>query len=198
MLFEFIRKLTIPFSQIEEFVPKKGKILDVGCGHGAFSRMLAQNFPETKVLGIDPSNHKITMAKSNSLNLPNLSYKNSYLKDIQGNFDCIVIMDVLYLLPHEEKIKTLKLCSKLLNKNGLLILNEIDYKPTSLMFKLLFLEEIIMVKTLKYTYSDKRELFFLSTKNYLKELKKIGYTIITSKDIQGVLPYHHTMYIAKK
>ncbi|MDO8619147.1 MAG: class I SAM-dependent methyltransferase [Candidatus Daviesbacteria bacterium] len=197
MLFEFIRKLTIPFNEIAKYVPNNGKILDVGCGHGAFSRMMAQRCPQLSVLGIDPSDYKITIAKSKSLNITNLRYRTSYLKNIHTKFDCIVIMDVLYLFPPNEKIKTLQLCYKLLNKNGVLILSEIDNRQ-NLMFRLLFLEEILMVKILKYTYSDNRGLFFLDGKNYLKEFKKIGFKIISKKTIRGALPYQHILYVGKK
>lgn len=197
MLFEYIRKLTIPFNQIEQYVPKKGKILDVGCGHGTFSRMLAQKFPKTKILGVDPSDHKIAIAKSKSSNIPNATYKISYLKDIDSAFDCIVIMDVLYLMPNNEKNQTLKLCLKLLKKNGLLLICEIVSKP-SLMFKLSYLEEIIMVKILKYTYSDKEKMFFLDTKDYLKMIRDAGFKTITYERLRAILPYQRIMYIAKK
>lgn len=196
MLFEFIRKLTIPFNQIETYIPKKGRILDVGCGHGVFSRMVAQKYPDLEVLGIDPSDHKIDIAKSKSPYLPNLSYKNLYLKDVHESFDCITIMDVLYLLPNSKKIEILSLSKKLLQKNGLLILNEIDTSQ-GLIFKFLFLEEIIMVKLLKYTFSDNKKLFFLNSKGYTRELKNLGFKT-TAKKIKGFLPFYHIMYLAKK
>ena len=197
MLFEFIRKLTIPFNQIEKSVPNHGKILDVGCGHGILSRIIAQNYPQTKVLGIDPSNYKINIARLKSRNIPNLEYKCSYLKDIHGIFDCIIITDVLYLFSGEERIIILKGCYKLLKKGGLLIICEIDSKP-SFMFWLSYLEEIIMVKIIKYTYSDMKKIFFLDTKSQLKNLKDVGFKVITHKNIQSILPYHRIMYISEK
>lgn len=197
MLFESIRKLTIPFNQIIKYVPDRGKILDVGCGHGIFSRMIAQDYPRTKVLGIDPSNYKIEIAKSKSKNIPNLNHKRSYLKDIQGKFDCIVITDVLYLMLVKEKITTLKACYKLLKKDGLLIICELDNKP-NLMFLMSYLEEIVMVKIVKYTYSDSRRVSFLDTKSHLKILKEAGFKIISHKNIKPVLPYNRIVYIAKR
>ncbi len=195
MFFEFIRKLTIPFNQLIKYVPDHGKILDVGCGHGTFSKMIAQSYPRTEVLGIDPSSYKINIAKSR--NSPNLNYRHSYLKDIRDTFDCIVITDVLYLLPIEEKIKTLTACYGLLNKGGSLIICELDNKQ-NLMFWLSYLEELIMVKLIKYTYSDMRRILFLSTKMYLKILRNIEFKVITHKKIRAFLPYHRIMYIAKK
>lgn len=197
MLFESIRKLTIPFNQVIKYVPNRGKILDVGCGHGIFSRMIAQDYPRTKVLGVDPSSYKINIAKSQSGNIPNLDYRRSYLKDVRGKFDCIVITDVLYLLSVEEKIKTLKACYKLLNRGGLLIVCELDSKP-NLMFWLSYLEETVMVRIVKYTYSDRRKIFFLDAKSHLKILREVGFKIITHKNIKSVLPYNRIMYIAKR
>lgn len=194
MIFEFIRKLTLPFEKIEKYVPKEGKILDVGCGHGVFSEMLAQKSSQREVLGIDPSSHKVRLAKSKLKNIPNIKFRTAYLADIQGKFDCIVIIDVLYLLPDNEKVEILSRCKKLLKKNGVLILKEVD-KTSSPMFFITYLEENIMVKLLKYTYSDKRELYFLNSQNYLKLFKNLGFKNIIWKSIPGIIPYPHMLFV---
>jgi SAM-dependent methyltransferase len=47
-------------------------VVDVGCGHGGFSRALAAFFPE--VLGVDVSAHAVARARDESAGLENVSY----------------------------------------------------------------------------------------------------------------------------
>ena len=47
-MYELIRRLLCPFEDLAKFLPSEGKILDVGCGHGIFARVLAKNHPERK------------------------------------------------------------------------------------------------------------------------------------------------------
>lgn len=48
-------------------------IVDVGCGNGRFSRLLATHFP--KVLGIDVSPHAVERAKAESRGFDNVAYR---------------------------------------------------------------------------------------------------------------------------
>jgi len=192
-----IRSLICPFDQIEPFVPRQGKILDFGCGHGIFSALLVKKSLNRKVLGIDPSEHKIKLAQKHYNGIKNLQFKKAYLKDVKRvKYDCIVIIDVLYLLSNKAKLKTLNLAKKLLNKNGVLILKTISHNPKWL-FTLVKLEEKLMVKILKYTYSDTLGLYFLSEEKYQQLLNKAGFTIIDERLIQGI-PYRQQLIIAKK
>ncbi|OIQ83905.1 trans-aconitate 2-methyltransferase [mine drainage metagenome] len=45
------------------FLPRKGNILDVGCGHGQMTRWMARESPEAAVLGIDFSRQQIDVAR---------------------------------------------------------------------------------------------------------------------------------------
>lgn len=47
-------------------------VLDVGCGHGRFSRALAAAFPQ--VIGVDVSAHAVARAREESADMDNLSY----------------------------------------------------------------------------------------------------------------------------
>lgn len=195
MFYAFIRNLTCPFEKIEEFVPKKGKILDVGCGHGLFSKLMAEKSGDRQILGIDPSVKKIKAAEKGN-KLDNLSFKATYLEKINEKFDCISIVDMLYLLPDDQKLKLLENCRKLLNKDGRLILVENGFGK-EFIFSILKLQESIMTKILKFTYSDFRGLYFLDSNNYRKLLIEAGFRVITEKNLKSVIPYPHVMFVVK-
>ena len=194
-MFEFIRSLLCPFEQIEKYVPERGNILDVGSGHGTFSFLLSKN-SKRKVLGIDPSPKKILSAKKKIF--PNLKFKKKYIHDLNGKkFDCITIIDVLYLLPENEKSSLLKKAKNLLKKGGYLIL-VINGRKDLISYKLLNLEETIMVKILKKTYSDNKKLYFRDNLFYKKLLKKLVFRILLQKELTSKLGYPpHILFLAK-
>lgn len=199
MLFELIRSALCPFDQIETYVPKKGKILDLGCGHGIFCRLLIKRSPSRRVLGIDPQLAKINIATRAVNGMKNIEFKKGVLEDItKFKFDCITIIDVLYLLSPSKKTTLLKRVKKLLKPKGYLVLVEVSSKP-SFLYNLIKLEEYIMVKIFQYTYSDTKNLYFQSDNNYLKLLKKTGFKNIRFKKIQGLSPYpKHILFLGYK
>ena len=198
MFFDIIRSTLCPFNKIETFIPKVGKILDVGCGNGIFCELLIKKSMKRRVIGIDPSDHKIKLAKQKIEGVKNIQFKKSFLKDINGYFNCISVIDVLYLFSPNEKIKLLKKANQLLKKNGSLILVEVSSEPRFL-YNLIKLEEYFMVKTLKYTYSKTRDLFFQPNSQYIKLLKEAGFKNIKTENIQGISPYpKHILFIGYK
>lgn len=195
-LFEFIRGLVCPFPEIERFVPKKGKILDVGCGHGVFSSLLAKTSSERKVLGIDPSREKIKLAGSRHRE-KNLKFARKYLSKIEGKYDAAVLIDVLYLLPWDKKREFLKDIYRVLRKGGKLVIIINGYE-NNLFFKFLAFEEFIMARVLKITHSDYKGTYFESVEDCRKLLNAIGFKVKLVKDIRGKIPYPHTLFVAIK
>lgn len=195
MIFEAIRSIFFPFDKIDHLVPKNASILDMGCGHGILSRLLAAKSPRRKVLGIDPSLRKITIAAKNNL-LPNLSFRRAYLHQIRGiKFDTICIVDVLYLLPPQRKLEVFRKAKHLLKRNGQLLICEVD-KSSSLIFKLINLQEKIMIHLLGLTHSDFKRMYFLEKMEYTNLLKRVGFRVC-SKDIGRFLAYPHFCLIAR-
>jgi ubiquinone/menaquinone biosynthesis C-methylase UbiE len=82
-----------------------GRALDVGCGTGSFSRLLAARCDE--VLGIDLSPNMIRVARERSKGLPNLTYRVEDVRTWQfpdSGFDCVSSIATLHHLPVEESL----------------------------------------------------------------------------------------------
>lgn len=197
-MYEIVRKILCPFSRIEAIIPDSGDILDVGCGHGTFAEILAKKSKDRNILGIDPSYSKIFSAKKKEKNYKNIRFQRAYIKDIKNEkFDCITVIDILYLLPPKEMVRFLTDARKLLKDNGMLILKT-DSREPPILDRLLKIEEVLMVKIIKFTHSDTKKLYFLNRKEYRQVIKKAGFNIIKEKVFTSLFPYRHPIYVAIK
>ena len=94
--------------------------LEIGCGTGAFSRLLAAR--SDRVLALDLSPNMIRIAEEESALFPNIDFRlaDVMAHDIGGaQFDCIVSIATFHHLPTEEAILKLK---RALKVNGVLLL----------------------------------------------------------------------------
>lgn len=93
-----------------KFIPES--ILDVGCGSGQFTILLAEHYPEAKIKGIDISNEAIEIARKNLkevLNtLPHVQFSLSYLHEISVQFDVVTATLLTHHLSDQELISFLR------------------------------------------------------------------------------------------
>ena len=77
------------------------RALDIGCGLGVFSRLLAQRCHQ--VIGIDISQCAVDSAAQASAGLPNVQFRKVDLLKVDsvslGQFDLVVLADAIYYLP---------------------------------------------------------------------------------------------------
>lgn len=112
----------------DEFKDKR--ILDFGCGDGTSTRILAQMFPESDIIGVDISHEKISIGKliAKQFGLGNVNLivspgHNSLPGEI-GYFDFINITGVYeHLLLYERETLLPKIWN-VLKQNGILFLNQ--------------------------------------------------------------------------
>lgn len=127
-LFTKIRFWTGSFEQLEKFVPKKGKILDLGCGYGILSNYLAFCSPARTILGVDTDLEKIKYANRGLKNV-SIDLGDATKMKIE-NLDCVILHDVLHHLGSFKQQEVLIAdCKKMLNKNGSLLIIEVDKNP---------------------------------------------------------------------
>ncbi len=82
-------------------IPQRlGQALDVGCGAGEFTRLLAQR--AGRVLGLDLSPEMIRLARQHSQSFENIDYQVADLPEwefVAGTYDCVVSIATLHHLP---------------------------------------------------------------------------------------------------
>jgi 2-polyprenyl-3-methyl-5-hydroxy-6-metoxy-1,4-benzoquinol methylase len=192
--FVLARHLLAPIARVLAAVPDAGRILDVGCGHGLFANALALGSPARQVLGVDPSGAKIAVAKASAARLPNVRFAQGTVQQVdEGGFDAITILDVLYLLPIEEKLAVLRACRERIAPSGVLILKTNDTRPPW-KYRVARLQEQAMTG-LGLTMGH-GELHFFSQEQNASLLELAGFRP-QLVDLNTWLPYPHVMFVSR-
>ncbi|MGT9866973.1 NUDIX domain-containing protein [Stenotrophomonas maltophilia group sp. P373] len=116
---------------IETYLPdRKGRILEVGAGHGSISRWMAKVRPDSVVLGVDSSEQQVALSarEADLLVIRNVSYTVADLREIEewdgvgDEFDLITCRFTLLHLKERARIVN-GLLSRL-SVSGVLVLEE--------------------------------------------------------------------------
>ena len=190
-IYKFREKISKKFAQ---YLPKKGKGVDIGAGKGIFSKIL---FPRTTYnLDIDfPKDAFKPKIKGNAENLP--------FKDSELDYAL-----VFYSFHHfEDTKKALSEIYRVLKKDGTFIamIETLRFPKQEKLVHLneMSMERIIYKKDEPFKYVEHKEKYF-TKKSFEKENEKLGFKIISSesfkptKRIYYLFKTQKTLYIMKK
>ncbi|MFX1323953.1 MAG: class I SAM-dependent methyltransferase [Promethearchaeota archaeon] len=106
-------------SEFSSRMPINGRVLDVGCGNGAYSRILSEYFD---VIGVDISEKQIILAKKNApqakfirQDMTKITFPNDYFDGILSYYSIIHV-------PREEHFQLLKKFYNFLKSNGVILI----------------------------------------------------------------------------
>lgn len=189
-----IRFWDSPFIEVERIVPKKGVIVDLGCGEGIFTNFLGVSSPIRKVIGIEIDSKRLQEANKD---IANVSFKKGDATHIAlPSCDAIILFHLLHHLHlYEEQEVVIKNCLRSLKEKGKLIIVEVDKKPT---FKYLisWFTDCFIVPWLfeKRFYTP---VHYRSRYEWLKIIKELGYSC-TVTSAEKSKPFTHIIIVCKK
>lgn len=141
-----LRWRVCPCEEIEKYVPKKGKILDLGSGYGILANFLVLKSEEREVIGIDLSSKRINVAKLSLGNRKNIEFFNQDIKDVALKFcDGVVMTDFLHHIPPAVSQDLFKFIYKKLSPGGKLVIEEVDNVPRWKFFFSFFIDVILNI-----------------------------------------------------
>lgn len=193
------RWFTCPFPAIERQVPRAGRVLEVGCGHGLLSLYLALAGDGRRVEGIDIDEHKIVLAQQAAANLrpgeASVSFATVTPGEMpDGPFDAIVITDVLYLMADEVRRSVLDACADRLGPDGVLLVKEVDDTPRW-KYRIAHAQEVVATRVLKYTQGADLEI--VPVQQFADHLSGLGLTVTAHRVDRGY-PHAHALLVARR
>lgn len=177
--------------QVESYLPRVGRVIDVGCGYGVHANYLALAAPSRSVIGIDLNATRIAEAQRTIFDRRNISFVvadalNAILPECDGAF----LSDFLHHLPSRAQENLLTRLYQLLSVGGTLVIQEVN---TELSWKYWFsyLADLIM-----YPFEEK--LHNRSPENWIRVLEMVGFRDIVVLPGDAGTIFARVTYVAHK
>jgi 2-polyprenyl-3-methyl-5-hydroxy-6-metoxy-1,4-benzoquinol methylase len=178
--------------EIGQYLPARGRVLDLGCGFGLFSLYYASVLPEVRLQGLDRNPRRIAMAQTAArrLGLANVRYDVGDVTDFRGGegFDAVYMLDIVHHIPVEAVRPLLEQVAKVLPPDGMLVIKDVDRTPAYKRWFTLALDKIMDPATPVH-YWEPGELTAL--------LSDIGFGVRRHLMVD-ILPYPHILYICRR
>jgi 2-polyprenyl-3-methyl-5-hydroxy-6-metoxy-1,4-benzoquinol methylase len=180
---------------VERYVPNKGFIVDLGCGHGLFACLLREASPTRRVLGMDLDPRKIEIARGAIRDTQWLRFEvGDIVSTPPPKCDAVTIVDVLYLLPFEQQEQVLKNAASALGEATPLIVKAQE-KRRDPRYALTYAQEIVTV-SLGLTRGGRDRFFFPTREEALAMFERAGFFVDVVE--MPLRPYTDVLYLARK
>jgi len=100
-------------------IPANGRVLDVGCGNGWATRLIAQQASEGRVVGIDISDAMVELARESSTAFHNVEFREASAEKLpfgEEEFTHVFSMESLYY--YSDILRALKEIRRVLKSGG--------------------------------------------------------------------------------
>ena len=191
-----LRVWTAPLEQVVAMIPRQGRLLEVGCGHGLICNEVALRDPGAHVLGIDLDESKIRAAKATVSGRANIEFRLGVLAEIEEtDFNTVALVDMLYLVTKDEWPEFLRTCFRKLKPGGTLVLKEIGTKPRW-KFERLKVQEYVSTRLIRITKGE--SVHFESAQELRARLVGTGFSNVTLQELDAGYASPHILLTATR
>lgn len=183
-------------ARVEEYVPRHGFIVDLGCGHGLFANVLAEASPGRRVLGLDIDERKIAVARATVAGRPELRFEVADVVAVPPpRCDAVTIVDVLYLMTLEDQERVLRNAAAALSEGAPLIVKAQESRIDP-RYALTYAQEVMTVSLGLTRRRPTHRFRFPSRDSALAAFERAGFRAEVI-EMHG-RPYTDVLYLARK
>ena len=194
-LFVHGRAFLSDLAVVERYVPKKGFIVDLGCGHGLFACLLREASPTRRVLGIDLDRRKIDIARAAIRDTQWLRFEvGDIVTEAPPKCDAVTLVDVLYLLPFEQQEQVLRNAATALGEGAPLVVKAQERRLDP-RYALTYGQELVTV-SLGLTRGARERFFFPSRAEATAMFERAGFVVDVVEMPKRI--YTDVLYLARK
>lgn len=195
-LFVHGRAFLSDLAQVERYLPRKGFVVELGCGHGLFACLLREASDQRRVLGLDLDERKIAVARGAAGGTEGLRFE---VADVAltapPRCDAIAIVDVLYLLPFAVQEQVLRQAAAALAEGAPLVVKAQERRRDP-RYALTYGQELLAVG-LGFTRRHGRERFFFPSRaEALAMFERAGFRVEVVE--MPTRPYTDVLYLARR
>lgn len=184
------RFITAPFLRTLDVIPVGARVLDIGAGQGTYPRLIVEERAR-EVIAVEPDLRKTLIAFRH----PKVKFVAGFDDCIRGQFDVVVIYDVIYRLDPSQREALFQRVYDRVRPGGLFVLKDLD--PTNrLKWNWNRLQETISDAVFHLTIGEG---FFIDTPTAIRQrMERAGFTDFTQKHVDSGYPHAHIVYTARK
>ncbi len=150
------------YTMFDKLVPRKARVLDIGCGYGFMAYMLHFVSQERRITGIDYDEEKIETAAHCYLRNDQLDFYATNAMEFEfGQYDAIILADMLHYLQPEEQEQLINKCCRHVVPGGVVIIRD-GNKDLEERHRGTRLTEFFSTRLIKFNKTAGKELSFLS------------------------------------
>lgn len=178
--------------EIGQYLPSRGRVLDIGCGFGLFSLYYASVAPGLELRGLDLNPGRIAMARRAAvrLGLANVTYEVADARDYRsdGDYDAAYMLDIVHHVEEENVRPLLEQLAKAVRSGGRLIIKDVDTRPA---YKRWF------THALDRLMDPRTPVRYWPAEEFHSLLEDVGFTVHRHLMVD-LLPYPHVLYICRR
>lgn len=178
--------------EVGQFLPRRGHVLEFGCGFGLFALYFGSAFPDLTIHGVDVDERRIELANRarDRLGLTNVTfaYGDAATPEIHDRIQAGYMLDLLHHLPRTSARALIRQFYDQLPPGGTLIVKDVDTRPR---YKMAF------TWLLDYVMTGGERPEYWSSADLTRELRDTGFSVIRYAMID-VMPYPHVCYACVK
>lgn len=183
---------------LEQHLPERGLVLDLGCGYGVISHLVSVAYPDRAVIGIDMSSRRVEVAKRSTDHRKNIEFHTADIREVQiPRCNAIMMIDILSMFPYRDQERILTQCCEMLCGGGVLVIKDTSKSPYW-KYIYAYIEDVIKTKLGVYGREVKEHSSrYWDVQEFLKLLNRIGFQA-TTIPLKSRLPYPGVFYICHK